>query len=902
MSVTIQLDGRPVEASDGASITTAARAAGVEIPTLCEMSEHVNGVCRICMVEVGPSGRMVPACATRVSAGLEVRTTSPAVQAVRRGIIDLLLADHAPHEGADVERCKVDRYAREFGLDPTRYRGSRARVDLSHPAIRFDPSLCILCRRCLVACDDDQLNDVIALSGRGQTTTIAFDLNVPMGESSCTSCGACVDACPTGALIEKGWVPAEQVVPTTCPYCGVGCTVEYGVANGKIVWARGAESGAVNRGKLCVKGKFAFEHEHSPDRLTVPLIRRDGVPHGPLLGRGVDEVFRTATWDEALDRIAEAFQRIRSESGPMALGGIACDRGTNEGVYAFQRMMRAAVGTDNVDQSSTLCHAPSASSLSYALGAGAATNPLQDVLNARTILLVGSNTERAHPVASAYLKRAARDSAQLIVIDPRRLEIARYASMMLPLTPGTDVFLFSAIARVIVENGWHDRTFIAERTEGFDEWSEGLAPFSLDRAEAVTGIPRTEIVRVARAYALDKPSVIFWCLGATEHANGTENIASMVNLALLTGNLGRPGTGVNPLRGQNNVQGGADMGSGAGAFSNYRSFQDPELRKEFEERWKVTLPAASGWKSTEMIEQARRRVIRGMYISGENSVRTHSDSGGVAEALTRLDFLVVGDLFLTETAEFADVVLPAASSFEQVGTFTNTERRVQMVHPVVAPLGEAKPDWWIHQEIGRRMGYDMGYQNASDVMDEIAATTPTYAGLSHARLETGPVQWPGPEPGTAGTVILHQRGIMRGKGRFRVVGWRPEDEVVASQYPYRLLTGRDREHYHTATMTGRSPTVLAISRGPAIEMNPNDLAAEGFTDGDRIVVASPNGSLEATVRTSPALPRGIVWTTFHYPELRANVLTPARFDPITHTPGFKDARVRLSKPDEEPLL
>lgn len=891
MTVRLRVDGREVESSEETTILAVARQMGVEIPTLCDFPSHPNGACRMCMVETDASGRAVPACATRVRAGMEVRTDTPHLRELRRGLLSLLLEHHRPH--GTPERCPLEALAVRYGVTPGVTADLAAPPDDSHPAITFDPSRCILCRRCLIACDQEQVNEVIALSGRGAATHIAFDLGTSLSLSTCASCGACVDVCPTGAFLEKEWASAERTVVTTCPYCGVGCTVEYGLRGRKILWARGVKGGSVNDGKLCVKGKFAFQYETSADRLLTPLLRRAGVPRGPIGARSVEEVFRPASWEEALSLLAERIRTIRAEHGPTAIAGIACDRATNEDIYTFQKFMRAVAGTDNVDQSATLCHAPSAAMLSWATGAGAATNPVGDLEHARTILLVGSNTERAHPVVAANVKRAARRGAHLIVVDPRKLEIGRLAESYLALRPGTDVVLFSAMAKCILDFGWEDRAFIEERTEGFEAWAASLAPFTLEYASEVTGIPAELLQRASETYARERPSSILWTLGITEHENGSDNVSSLVNLALLTGNVGRPGAGLNPLRGQNNVQGGADMGSTPGSLPGYQPLSDPEVRRKFETRWGRPLPEVKGWKSTEMIPHARSGQIRLLYISGENSVRTHPDSTSVDEAFRRVDLLVVQDLYLTETAEYADIVLPAASSFEKSGTFTNMERRVQMVRPLFDPPGQARADWEIYAELADRLGYSMGYADSSQIMSEIADLLPSYAGIDHGRLAAHGLRWPIRRGEPDGESILHVHGFSRGKGRFRPVSWAAPAAELARDYPYVLVTGRQREQYHTGTMTRRSPVTEALAQGPVVEMNSEDMLREGLTPGARVRVVSPQGSAEAQVGVSPALPPGMLFTTFHYSELPVNRLTPPTLDPMTQTPAYKDARVRL---------
>ncbi|GGI70892.1 formate dehydrogenase subunit alpha [Vulcanisaeta souniana JCM 11219] len=891
--VKVILNGKEVETFEGETILNLARRYGVEIPTLCYYEGFVNGSCRICVVEV--NGRLIPSCITKVSDGMRIETESARATEARKTLLRLLLKNHNHRSKEEQMRCRICDYAVKYGLEPAPVI-SDTKVDDTHPAIIFNPSACVMCRKCVIACSIDQSNDVIAVIGRGSGTRVGFDLDAPMGVSSCVSCGACVDACPTGALMEKDWVPANKVIETTCPYCGTGCQVEYGIRDGRVIWARGSY-GHVNEGKLCVKGKFGYQYVNSPERLTKPLIRKPGVPKGPLNGRPIHEVFREATWEEALDIIASKIREILGKYGSTAIGGIMSDRSTNESIYAFQKFMRCAVGTDSIDQSATLCHEPSAWSLATQLGYGAATNPIRDALNSRTIIVVGSNMNETHPVIAAYVKRAAKQGAHLIVVNPIHTELARYAEYELLLRPGTDVVLFSAMAKYIIDMGWYDREFISKHTEGFEDWIRSLDVFTLDFAEEVTGVPKEAIREVARLYALERPSMIMWTLGITEHENGTENVSALINLALLTGNVGKPGAGLMPLRGQNNVQGGADVGCAPGRLPGYQPLMDPAVRRRFEDAWRCRLPSFVGFRSTEVIDMARRGLIKMLYIVGENSIRSHPDSKAVAEALSKLEFLVVQDIFLTETAEYADVVLPAASAaLEDYGTFTNTERRLQLTRKVVDPPGDARPDWWVFTELARRLGYDMGFRSSSDIMRDIARVAPIFGGLSHERLEReGGLQWPVSSESSSGTPILYADGFPRGRARFRVVGWRDFDVVMERLYPYSLIIGRERAQYHTATMTSRSPILKVIWRGPVVEMNPEDMRTEGIEDGDVVKLVSPAGEVPARVRASSRVPRGVLFTTFHYPELLANALVPAVLNPITKTPAYKDTWVRIEK-------
>ncbi len=896
MPVSITVNGSKIDVIEGQSILDVARSSGLEIPNLCSYEGHENGVCRLCMVEIGSPSRMVPSCTTKVSENMEIRTSTPLLDQYRNGLLTMIMKDHPEHAGPDGEKCRLESYAEEFDVKAERPPASmEVAIDTSHPGISFDPAKCILCRKCVIACDSDQVNEVVALSGFGKGTKVVFDLDVPMGESSCLSCGKCVDSCPTGALIEKGWEPAERTEVTICPYCAVGCSVEYGIKGNRIIWARGYDKSDVNKGKLCVKGKFGFEFEMSEDRLTTPLVRRNPKERTPLNGRPLEEVFRPASWDEALDIMAMEIEKASNMHGRQSIGGIACDRATNEDVFAFQKFMRAVIGTDNVDQSATLCHAPSAAMLSYATGAGASTNSMKDVKAAKTILMVGSNVDRAHPVLSSEIKKAAKAGATLIVVDPRRVELSRLADKHILLRPGSDAVLFSSMAKYILDNNLADLDFISQRTEDFEAYRESLEPFTLEYASRISGIPKEDIAEVATTYATNKPSIIFWTLGITEHENGSDNVSSLINLALLTGNVGKPGTGLSPIRGQNNVQGGADMGSVAGSLPGYQPFFDPAIRDKFERSWKSELPEFQGWKSTEMIEAAKRGMLKFLYVSGENSVRSHPDSQGTVNALKKLDFFAVQDIFMTETAEYADLVLPAASTYEKTGTFTNTERRVQLVKKLFDPPGEAKPDWQIYNELAGRLNYKMNFGSSSDIMDEISSLIPSYAGISHDRLQGRGLQWPVKDSEHMGTELLHTDTFMRGKGRFRIISWREKDPSMQHTYPYSLIIGRQREHYHTATMTARSRVIELIEGGGSIEMNPADMKKEGFSDGEEIEVRSKNGAIRGKVRPNPDVPAGVLFTTFHYADLPTNVLTPDTYDPPTKTPAYKDTRVKVNK-------
>lgn len=889
----IYLNGVPYEARDGQTILEVARDHGINIPTLCNYDGFENGVCRLCMVQIGGSERLVPSCSTRAMEGMEIVTESKKLASYRSTLLSLIMSNHGNHSGDEVQKCQLHHEYEKAGgqnLIGLREAPEVELIDESHPALRFNPSLCIECRKCVIACSKDQINGVIQIGGFGSSVHIIFDDGSTFGDSSCVSCGACADVCPTGAIIENNWTPAERTVISTCPYCAVGCQIEYGIAGNKIVWARGADG--TNDRKLCVKGKFGYEFEMSSDRLLYPLLRKNGVPRGPLKNGNIHETFERISWDKALDIISSKIRDVRERYGANAIAAVGSDRSTNEDVYALQKLMRAVVGTDNIDQSATLCHSPSAAMLSYGLGAGAATNPIHDVLNSKTIMVVGSNTDRAHPVLSSFIKRASLNGSYLIVVDPIRVELAELADSYLQIRPGTDAYLFSTMARYIYENGLYDKKFVEENTEDFDAYVESLRNFSLEKAEFITGIPKDEMIKIARIYAENKPSSIYWTLGITEHENGSDNVSSLVNLAILTGNIGISGGGANPIRGQNNVQGGADVGGIPGSLPGYQNLLDDRVRTKFEADWKIKLPDSVGYKSTEMIINALKGNLKMMYISGENSLRSHPNSSEAKKAIMSLEFLVVQDIFLTETAEYADLILPAASVYEKTGTFTNTERRVQMVRKIFDPPGEAKPDWQIYSAIAEKLGYGFSYRNTSDIMNEISRLVPTWSGISHERLESGGLQWPVRDSSSDGTYILHADGIMRGKARFRPISWTDKRK---DGYPYVLITGRRRELYHTSTMTSRSSVLNRIQTGAYLELNKGDMEKENLSENEYVLVESSTGSIRCHIRSNERIPSGVAFTTFHYRELDANALTPSDLDPITKTPAYKDTRIRIKK-------
>ena len=762
------------------------------------------------------------------------------------------------------------------------------------PFIHRDFSKCILCGRCVAACNEVQVHGAIPDPfGRreGRPAQGWFPLPDP---SKCAECGECVDACPVGALTEKSahgagrpWEVAK--VDTTCPYCGVGCTIRLNTKDGRVVKVTGAPGKGVNDGSLCVKGRFGYEFVGSPDRLKKPLIRTNDKS-------AAEAKFREATWDEALSLIAEKFKEAAKD--PESFAALSSARCTNEENYVFQKFTRAVMGTNNVDHCARLCHASTVTGLAMSFGSGAMTNNIADIENTDMFFVIGSNTTEAHPVIGMKLKKAVRDGrAKLILADPRKIQLADYADLWLRQRPGTDVALLNGIMNAIVQERMENRKFIEERTENYDEFYNAVKDFTPDMAAEITGVAADDIRKAARMIAGAKATSTVYSMGITQHTTGVDNVLSVANLAMLTGHIGRPGAGVNPLRGQNNVQGACDLGALPNVYPGYQQVTDEKAREKFEKAWGAKLPVQPGLTITEIMDAAHNGRIKTVYIMGENPVLSDPDSNHVKAALKHLDFLVVQDIFLTETAQFADVVLPSLSWAEKDGTFTNTERRVQLVRAALPQVGEARSDSDIVQGIARKMGReDIGGQSAEEIFREMAALTPQYAGLSHARLENeGGIQWPCPTPNHPGTPILHTEKFTRGLGRFHAVQFRPPVEKADGDYPFILTTGRILQHYHTGTMTRRVKGLNHIVPEAFCELNPQDAEGLKVADGDYLKVASRRGEIKVKARVTDRVAKGEVFIPFHFAEASANVLTAANVDPLAKIPEFKVSAVKITK-------
>lgn len=899
-SIKLTINGVEVVAKKGATVLEAALNAGIYIPTLCyDPDLKPYGGCRLCVVEIEGMRGLVSSCTTPAANGMVVHTETPKVNQSRRITMELITVNHHGDclvcaKNQDCELLKVARYLgmEQNHVDRLRKSTQVLPVDDSHPAFIRDLNKCILCAKCVRACHEIVCHDAIDIAFRGNSAKIATFGDKPIAESICKSCGECVVRCPTGALAPKREKAPTKEVKTICPYCGVGCSIYLGVRDNKIVSVRGDPESPVNRGTLCVKGRWGYDFVNHTERLTTPLIRIPGVPRDAGQDMKTYNIFREAGWDEAIELVAK---RLRNFV-PNGVGVIASAKCTNEENYIMQKFARAVLATNNVDHCARLCHAPTVAGLVQSFGSGAMTNSINDIGDAACILAIGTNTTENHPVLGYRMARAANNGGKLIVANPYEIELCRFASIWLQHSPGTDVALLMGMMRVIVDEGLLDSAFIRERCENFDAFGESLKDFDLDFVERITKVPQNKIVEAARMFAINRPAAILYAMGITQHSHGTDNVLATANLAMLTGNIGKPSTGVNPLRGQNNVQGACDMGALPNVYPGYQAVNDSAIQKKFEAAWGCSLSPSSGLTLVDMIEAAYRKDLKALYVIGENPVLSDADAHHVREALAKLEFLVVQDIFLSETAKFADVVLPAASFAEKNGTFTNTERRVQRIRKAIKPIGDSKPDWWIICQIAQKLGAKgFNYSHPSDIMEEIRNLTPSYGGISYQRLEDGGLQWPCPTSDHPGTPILHTNIFVRGKGRFTPLKYIPPGEMPDKDYPLILTTGRSLYHFHTGTMTRKVDVLNVLKPGGVLEISPGDAGQLGITEGDKVKVNSRRGEIITRAKITEALPTGVVFMTFHFAESSANVLTNPELDPVSKIPELKVAAVRVDK-------
>ena len=897
-TVNIRINGLDFQAEAGENILKYTKDHEIPIPHLCfDQRLTPGGACRMCIVQIEGRPGVHTACTMNATEGLSIITENDEIRRLRKSTLELILSEHKTNctscdkEGA----CQLQDYAYEYGAAEDKFpsivtKNSADNYTEGGIAISYDVEKCIRCMRCVKICAEVQQCEALTFMGRSGEAIVSTPFSMLLTDSSCEMCGQCLDTCPTGALYDKeaagkGRVRKLKLTRTTCLYCGVGCQLDLNVnpQTGKLVKVT-SEAGVIpNDGNTCVKGRFGFDFIHRDERLTTPLIRE---------GDG----FREASWDEAIELVAKKFSEIKKESGSDSLAGLSSAKSGNEDNYIMQKFIRSIVGTNNVDHCARLCHASTVTGLVRAFGSGAMTNSINEFSNTPVIFVIGSNTSECHPVMGIKIRKAvAEGKTTLIVADPRKISLTDTAHFHLQHKPGSDVALINAIMYTIIDEHLSDESFIRERTENYDSFREAVLKCPPEFAEKVTGVKAEDIRKVARAYAGAESASIVYSMGITQHTTGTDNVLSLANLAMLTGNVGKAFSGVNPLRGQNNVQGACDMGALPNVYPGYQNVAMPEIHAKFEKAWKTELSDKVGLTVVEIMDKARSKEVRGLYVVGENPVLSDPDSNEVLQGLKNLDFLVVQDLFLTETAELAHVVLPACSFAERDGTFTNTERRIQRYRRAVNPVGNSKPDWEIICSIANKMGASWAYFDVSEIMDEIALVTPIYGGINYRRIDDVGLQWPCVDNEHEGTAVLHKGKFTRGLGKFHAVNFMPQKELPDGDYPFILSTGRMLQHWHTGTMTRKSKVLDQIVPKSYLEINASDAGRLGIVTGEEISVSSRRGYICVDAKISERMAEGVVFLTFHFKESPANVLTIAALDPLAKIPEFKACAVKIAK-------
>ncbi|MDD9716125.1 formate dehydrogenase subunit alpha [Dinoroseobacter sp. PD6] len=922
-TVTFTLDGQTVTAEAGQTIWEVANGRGLKIPHLCHKPApgyRPDGNCRACMVEIEGERVLAASCIREPSEGMVVTTSSARAETARKMVVEMLVTDQPARAEAHDRSAHFWDMADAAGVTESRFpKLESPRIPLlddSHVAMRVNLDACIQCGLCVRACREVQVNDVIGMAGRGHDAYPVFDLDDPMGDSTCVACGECVQACPTGALMEAKLLDEAQQgdskdfddeVSSICPFCGVGCQVSLKVKDGAIVKADGI-NGPANEGRLCVKGRFGFDYIHHPHRLTKPLIRRDDAPEK---GLNVDPGnpwahFREATWEEALDAAAHGLGDLRSFYGGKSVAGFGSAKCTNEEAYLFQKLIRQAFGHNNVDHCTRLCHASSVAAMMENIGSGAVTATFNEIENADVAIVIGANPTENHPVAATFFKQFAKRGGELIVLDPRGQALKRHAAHMLQFRPGTDVALLNGIMNVIVEEKLYDRQYIEGFTEGFFEFREHIRAFTPERMAELCGIEAAQIRAVARSFARARAGMIFWGMGVSQHIHGTDNARCLISLALLCGHVGRPGTGLHPLRGQNNVQGASDAGLIPQVLPDYQNVTDPEVRELFRHIWKGTqIDATPGLTVVEIMDRVYRGEIRGMYILGENPAMSDPDVEHARKALAHLDHLVVQDIFLTETANYADVILPASAFPEKTGTVTNTNRQVQMGRKAVDAPGEAREDWRIIVDMANRLGLDWDYDTPRMVFNEMKMSMRSLHHITWSRLENeGAVTYPSLSNDDPGQPIVFGDGFPRRAGRamFTPARVTPPAEVPDERYPMILTTGRQLEHWHTGSMTRRASVLDAVEPEANCSLHPKTLRKLGVEPGGHVRLTTRRGTITVMARADRAVAEDMVFLPFAYVEAAANILTNAALDPYGKIPEFKFAAVRVENPQDDPQV
>ena len=892
--INIIIDDIKVKVKEGITILDAAKKVGIKIPTLCVMSElgFTPGSCRICVVEVVGVPALVASCAYPVKEGLNIYTNNKRVARVRKMTLELLLANH-PLDCMTCEKsgsCILEDLAYDLGIKKSRFEQNKKEItiDSNNPFIVRELDKCLLCGRCVEICNEIQQSNILDFGYRGTKTKIIVDVGVDLKNSNCVFCGQCVAVCPVGALVDKeaqgkGRTWEFTKVKTTCNYCGVGCNFDFNIKDGKIVKVTSNPESVVNGINLCVKGRFGYDYIHSKDRLTTPLIKRNGK-------------FEKASWEEAYQLISSEFTQIKKESGSDSLAVLSSAKCSNEENYLLMKFSRAVLGTNNLDHCARLCHSATVAGLTQAFGSGAMTNSIEEIANASVIYLTGSNTTENHPIIALEIKKAVtKNGAQLIVADPREIELVKYATLWLRQRPGTDVALFNGLMNVIISEGLEDKEFISERTEGYEELKNTVLKYPPEVVEKITGVPADYIRKAARIYAAAPTVSLIYSMGITQHTTGTDNVLSTANISMLTGNVGKESSGVNPLRGQSNVQGACDLGALPDVYSGYQKVIDPQIREKFSKAWGVELSDKVGLTVIEILNAAYEGEIKGLFVMAENPAMSDPDLNHAIEALKKVEFLVVSDIFMSETAELADVVLPGVSIAEKDGTITNTERRVQRIRKAVEPVGESKPEWQMICELAEEMGYNMSYNNPGEIMEEIAQLTPIYGGMCYNRLDNGGLQWPCLDINHLGTKYLHKDKFSRGKGKFTAVEFKAAAELPDEEYPLLLTTGRVLYHFHTGTVTRRSKGLNEIYPDALVEISPHDAEELKIKNGEFVEVTSRRGKIKAKAKVTEKSGRGEVFISFHFKEAAVNLLTNAALDPIAKIPEYKVCAVKVKK-------
>ena len=902
--VAIKINGKNYFGNPNETILDVSKRNGIEIPHLCfKEGMRPDGNCRACMVEIEGERVLQPSCVRTISDGMIVNTNNDRVVQSQKLVLELLASDVS--DKVYKKDSELSDWAERLKIKTNRFPTNvQEKHDLTHPAIAVNLDACIQCTRCVRACREEQVNDVIGYANRGFKSEIVFDINDFMGESTCVGCGECVQACPTGALMPSKEVALsipDKKVESVCPYCGVGCLLTYNVKDEKILFAEGRD-GPSNLSRLCVKGRYGFDYIHNDGRLTKPLIRKKGVDKNIDLHsydfNNINEIFEETTWEHALDVAIEGFKKVKNAKGPSGLAGFGCAKGSNEEAYLFQKLIRTGFNTNNVDHCTRLCHASSVVALLEMVGSGAVSNQVADVTEAEVIIIIGSNPTVNHPVAATFMKNASKEGKTLIVMDPKKTDISRHANYYLQFKPDTDVAMLNAIMKSIIDQDLVDKEFIKNRTKDYDKLRNHLKDYSPKIMSKICGIPEETLNEVARLYASSKGSMIFWGMGVSQHIHGTDNARALISLALMTGQIGKPGTGLHPLRGQNNVQGASDAGLIPMVFPDYQRVDDPKINEFFENFWGTKLDKKPGLTVVEIMDAIVAKNLTGLYVMGENPAMSDPDLNHARKALSSLEHLVVQDIFVTETAFFADVILPASAFPEKTGSFTNTDRRVQLGRQAVYPPGQAKQDLWIIQQIARGMGLDWNYNGPKDVFEEMTRCMPTIAGITWERLEQEhSVTYPcntEDDPGQP-VIFTNEFPTSDGLATFKVSPFKNADELPDTEFDYILITGRQLEHWHTGSMTRRASMLHQIEPDPFANMCLEDMKKIGVQDGDLITIQSRRGKVDVYARRDDGLQLGQIFIPFCYVEAAANVLTNAALDPDAKIPEFKFCAVKIKK-------